>query len=80
LLLGLAMRRVKVKSSAINSIGYSADTNVLEVEFVTGRVFQYFFVPAAQHEAFVSAESIGAHFNANIRDRYPFRELTVRGR
>jgi hypothetical protein len=70
------MRRNAVKSSVIASLGYDRETNVLEVEFHTGRVYQYFLIPPTVYEALKRAESIGAYFNRHIRDRYRCVEVT----
>jgi len=75
----LKLRREQVKSSVIESIGYDADTRVLEVEFRTGRVYQYFAVPPALHRDLLKAESIGEFFNRNIRSDYRCDEVTKEG-
>jgi lysyl-tRNA synthetase class 2 len=62
-------------SSAIMDVEYNARTGDLDIRFVTGRRYRYLNVPADVYEAFVSAESKGAFFNREIRDKHPFREL-----
>jgi hypothetical protein len=60
------MNRTTVKSSFIQSIGYNAETRILEVEFKQGRVYQYFDVPKETYDNVMSAhergESIGKMF------------------
>jgi KTSC domain len=63
------MERQAVSSRAISSIGYQAGT--LEIEFVDGDVYRYFFVPRGLFFEFLQAESKGAFFNDRIRDRFP---------
>ena len=65
------MGRTRVQSSSIASVSYDGATSVLEVEFVNGSVYRYFGVPRSVYEAFLGAESLGRHFNATIRSRYP---------
>ena len=65
------MKRVYVSSSGIRSIGYEFDSMTLEVEFQSGEIYQYQGVPRSKYIALTDAESKGAYFNANIRDRYP---------
>lgn len=65
------MKRARVDSSAIASVGYDAATAVLEVEFVSGEVYRYFAVPPSVHRALIGAESVGRHFVAHVRDIYP---------
>ncbi|MCC7451234.1 MAG: KTSC domain-containing protein, partial [Anaerolineae bacterium] len=63
------MDRHEVESSVIKSIGCSV---VLEVEFESGRVYQYFDVPIAVYLEFLTADSKGKYFNAHIRNEYPY--------
>lgn len=65
------MDRMQVSSSNILSIGYDPSTQVLEVEFISGAVYQYFNVPEAEYESFLNAGSKGTYFNTNIK-QYPF--------
>lgn len=69
------MLRERVSSSSVTSIGYDADTETLEVEFVTGRVYSYRGVEEEVHEAFMSAPSKGQFFNEHIKDAYPFERI-----
>ncbi len=69
------MERHAVESSVIKSIGCSV---VLEVEFESGRVYQYFDVPIAVYLEFLTAESKGKYFNAHIRNEYPFQEIELK--
>ena len=62
-------------SSVIRRFNYRPETRELEVLFVTGRRYIYGDVPPQEVERFRQAPSKGRHFNAHIRDRYPFREL-----
>jgi hypothetical protein len=57
------MRRQAVESTTVRSIGYDARRKVLEIEFQSGTVYQYFDVLEAVHEGFWSAESKGRYFN-----------------
>ena len=64
-------------SSVIRSFDHDAQTGVLTVRFVTGRVYRYFAVPKAEAEALRAAGSQGRYFNAHIRDRYPYEEIAA---
>jgi hypothetical protein len=70
------MRRERVSSKSIASVGYDAEARTLEVEFHTGRLYQYIGVPPRVHEELVHADSVGAYFNANIRPIYPYRSVS----
>jgi hypothetical protein len=61
------MKRTRVASSNITSIGYDADLEVLEVEFRTGAVYCYSDVPAKIYRALMGAGSIGTAFHKLVR-------------
>jgi lysyl-tRNA synthetase class 2 len=61
-------------STVIKSIDYESALSRLTVTFTTGRIYDYFAVPANVAEAFRASSSKGAYFNAHIRDAYPCKE------
>ena len=67
---GAVMIRQPVSSSNIRSIGYDSESNTLEVEFLSGRVYQYFDVPESIYNELMHASSHGSFFHRYIRDRY----------
>lgn len=64
------MNRTPVTSRAVASIGYDPNTMTLEVEYSKGSVYQYFDVPETVYQDFVSAASMGAYLNQNIKGSY----------
>ena len=66
------MKRTAVESTSVVSIGYDGEELVLEVEFVDGGVYQYFDVPAWQHEAVMGAASIGRYINGYIKPHHRY--------
>lgn len=58
------MQRVPVQSSNVISVGYAAETEILEVEFKGGVVWHYNSVPAERFAEITGAESIGKAINA----------------
>ena len=64
------MDRTPVSSSNLASVGYEPISMVLEIEFVGGRIYQYFDVPELEFRQLIQAASHGTYFNANIRSRY----------
>lgn len=67
---------IEVTSEAIARIHYNAIAHELEVTFTTGRIYKYYDVPRTLYQEFVAAPSKGQFFNAHIRDRYRYREVT----
>ncbi len=66
------MDRQEVVSSVIEAIGHA---RVLEIEFENGRIYQYYNVPEDIYEEMLGSESKGKYFNANVRGKYPYREV-----
>lgn len=66
------MQRKHVTSSAISSVGYDERSSVLEVEFQSGAVYDYFDVPPKIYRDLLKASSKGSFVSRRIRDRYPF--------
>jgi len=69
------MDRVFVSSSNLRSIGYDADSSILEIEFNSGGVYQYQGVPQIEYDALLNAGSKGSYFNANIKNVFPCVKL-----
>jgi lysyl-tRNA synthetase class 2 len=63
-------------STVIRAIHYQPEQRRMEIEFTTGRRYLYFEVPAEEVAAFRASGSRGRYFNARIRDRYRFTELS----
>ncbi len=63
-------------STAIRFHRYDAETRSLLIVFTSGRRYVYADVPQAIATAFDRAESKGTFFNAEVRDRFAYEELT----
>ena len=53
------MERQYVSSSNIASIGYDPGNMVLEIEFLSGSVYQYYDVPQSIYDGLMAADSHG---------------------
>jgi len=69
------MDRTPVSSSNIRSIGYDAQSTILEVEFTSGDIYQYFNVPEYLYQQFLDASSHGQFLNDNIRYNYRYQKV-----
>jgi hypothetical protein len=67
------MNITAVESTTLAAVAYHDDQRLLELEFRSRAVYQYFGVPAAVHEALLQAPSKGRYFNRAIRGRFPYR-------
>lgn len=64
----------------MRSVGYEVRSQILEIEFQSGELYQYLEVPQKVHEELISAESKGQYFNGEIRDDYEFVRVGKTGR
>ena len=69
------MNRLRVQSSDIHSIGYDNDTEVLEIEFNNGGVYQYSHVPEHVYTELMNASSHGKFFHSHIKSKYSYQRL-----
>lgn len=66
------MERKSVSSSNINSIGYSNDAHILEIEFNSGTIYRYYDVPEHVYIELMNAGSHGSYFSQNIKNSYSY--------
>jgi hypothetical protein len=67
------VRRRPVNSSSVRTVGWTDGT--LEIEYISGDVYQYYEVPQPTFAALLAAESIGAYVNEHIKPYFEFREI-----
>jgi len=71
----LILTRTPVSSSNLKSVGYDQNTEILEVEFHSGGIYQYSNVPSSVHIALMSAGSVGSYFNQHVKNKYSFKQI-----
>lgn len=69
------MYRQQVASSNIRTIGYDKSTQTLEVEFLSGRVYQYYGVSDSLYQHLMQSASKGQFLNAYIKNAYPYSRV-----
>lgn len=69
------MERYSVASSNIASIGYDTPSQILEVEFLSGTIYQYYGVPENMHEQLMQAGSKGQFLNTYIKNAYGYSRV-----
>ncbi|HMV46580.1 MAG TPA: KTSC domain-containing protein [Blastocatellia bacterium] len=65
-----AIKTVPVESGNLAAIGYEAESKTLQVDFKTGKRFQYPNVPPELFAEFQAAESVGKFFAARIKSEF----------
>ncbi len=64
------MDRQSVSSANLSSVGYNESTEILEVQFQNGSIYQYHGVPKETHGQLVNAKSVGSFFSSNIKNTF----------
>lgn len=61
------MKRGRVHSRIISSVGYDSNRKILEIEFKKGTLYQYYSVPQFEFDRLISSKSVGKYFDKNIK-------------
>ena len=69
------MNVIAVESSTLATIAYDSTREVLQLEFNSHAIYQYFGVPAAALEALLRAPSKGSYFNQAIRGKFRYSRV-----
>lgn len=59
----------KVKSSNIDSVGYSEDHGLI-IKFKGSGLYRFEYVPEDEYDSFLKASSQGKYFHSNIKGQY----------
>ena len=70
------MLRTSVVSSNLESVGYDNANQILEIQFHSGGIYQYFAVPESVYQELMSASSHGGYFAAYIKNVYRYRKVS----
>jgi hypothetical protein len=66
------MKRIKVHSNALLSVGYEPDSELLELEFPGKAVYEYHKVQPIIYMGLMYTEAKEAYFDAHIRDKFKY--------
>ena len=66
------MHVTAVESTTLATVAYDKARELLQLEFRSRAIYQYFGVAAAVHEDLLGAPSKGSYFNRFIRGRFPY--------
>jgi hypothetical protein len=70
------MRVATVESTTLLTVSYDDARTLLQLEFCSRAVYQYFSVPAVVHQSLLAAPSKGRYFNQAIRGRFAYRLIS----
>lgn len=67
-----------VQSSALEQVSYDDEEHILRAKFrSSGRTYAYHDVPQELYDGLIFADSLGAYFNAHIRDHFDYEEIVA---
>ena len=70
------MKWAALPSKMLSATAYDESKQILYLRFRnTGEVYRYFEFTAADHQAFLSAESKGRRFRFHIRDHFRYQRM-----
>lgn len=69
------MNRVSVGSSNLKAVGYDPRSQILEIAFHNGGVYEYYGVPVQVHESLMNAGSLGRFLHHNIKGVYSYSKV-----
>ena len=70
------MKWAALESKMLSAVAYEDSKQILYLRFRdTGAVYRYFEFPAADYQAFLSAESRGRFFRSHIRDHFRYERM-----
>jgi KTSC domain len=72
------MERTRLESRAVLSAGYDEGAQVLEIEFSSGRIYQFDAVPRSVFEWLLRTPSKGGFVTRMINPQYAYRDVTPR--
>ena len=69
------MEMSHVRSTNVCAVGYDAPTNTLQVQFLSGAVYQYYGVSEDLYSLFMQAPSKGQFLHGNIKNQYAYSRV-----
>lgn len=60
----------QLESSNLKRCAYDIETETLQIQFHSGKVYSYQGVPASVYNGLLEASSVGQYFNSNIKGVY----------
>jgi hypothetical protein len=69
------VNRDPVSSSTIVSVGYDAPSETLEIQFMSGAVYQYYNVPQSLYDELIVAPSPGQFLAYQIKNAFPYSRV-----
>jgi hypothetical protein len=62
-------------SSQVKTVRYFDAEQILEIEYVSNKTYQYFGVPESVYEGCLTATSIGKYVNSEVKTKYEYKQI-----
>jgi hypothetical protein len=69
------MNRTAIASPGIAQVGYEEGSEILEIEFVSGKIYQFYNVPSKMFNQLMSASHKELYYETNILVRFPYKRI-----
>ena len=69
------MQKGQLESSTLAFVSHSGSDQILQAEFRSGDIYQYFDVPADTFYQLIHAQSKGRYFNAHVRNCFRYIQI-----
>jgi KTSC domain-containing protein len=69
------MNRTGVTANGIAQVGYEDGSEILEIEFSSGKVFQFFNVPQKMFNQLMSTSHKEIYYEREILERFPYKRI-----
>ncbi len=71
-------KKVSVQSRILRSMGYDDKSKILEIDFQTGLVYQYWGGPPKGYADLMHSEGIGKYFSEKVRPKFAAEQVGVK--
>jgi KTSC domain-containing protein len=71
----LKMNRTAIASPGIAQVGYEEGSEILEIEFASGKIFQFFNVPLNLFNQLMDSSHKERYYETNILERFPYKRI-----
>jgi KTSC domain len=71
----LNMNRTTVGSPGIAQVGYEEGSETLEIEFVSGKIFQFYNVPLKLFNQLMNSSQKELYYESHILVRFPYTRI-----
>jgi hypothetical protein len=69
------MNRTAIASPGIAQVGYEEGSGTLEIEFVSGKIYQFYNVPLELYDQLMSSSYKELCYERNILERFPYQRI-----